>query len=107
MILLGSTSNSPLAPLVEYLPIGSDIGFHLIVARRVGGISRSAFEPVMQRLREMSTPALIMSGDPQEGKIIHNQMATLQPPGRGYLARRNQPSTLIQVAYAEPTHVSH
>jgi S-DNA-T family DNA segregation ATPase FtsK/SpoIIIE len=70
-------------------------------------MSRSAFEPVLQRLREMSTPALIMSGDPQEGKIMHNQAAALLPPGRGHLVRRNQPSTLIQVVYTEPAHVSH
>jgi DNA segregation ATPase FtsK/SpoIIIE, S-DNA-T family len=103
---LGTTSSGPLSPLVEYLPIGSDIGFHIVVARRVSGMSRSAFEPLIQRLREMSTPALIMSGDPQEGKIMHNQAAVLQPPGRGYLARRNQPSTLIQVVYTEPAHIS-
>ena len=104
---LGTTSSGPLSPLVEYLPIGSDIGFHIVVARRVGGMSRSAFEPVLQRLREMSTPALIMSGDPQEGKIMHNQTAALLPPGRGHLVQRNQPSTLIQVVYTEPAQVSH
>jgi S-DNA-T family DNA segregation ATPase FtsK/SpoIIIE len=104
---LGTTSSGPLSPLIEYLTIGSDIGFHIVVARRVGGMSRSAFEPLMQRLREMSTPALIMSGDPQEGKIMHNQAAALLPPGRGYLVRRNQPSTLIQVVYTEPAQLSH
>jgi S-DNA-T family DNA segregation ATPase FtsK/SpoIIIE len=104
---LGTTSNSPLSPLVEYLPIGGDIGFHIVVARRVSGMSRSAYEPLLQRLREMSTPALIMSGDPMEGKILHNQAAALLPPGRGYLVRRNQPSTLIQVVYTEPAQVSH
>jgi S-DNA-T family DNA segregation ATPase FtsK/SpoIIIE len=103
---LGSTNTSPLSPLVEYLPIGSDIGFHVVMARRVSGMSRSAFEPLLQRLREMSTPALIMSGDPQEGRILHGQAATLQPPGRGYLVRRNHPSTLVQVAFTEPAHAA-
>jgi S-DNA-T family DNA segregation ATPase FtsK/SpoIIIE len=99
---LGATNNSPISPLIEYLPIGSDIGFHVVMARRVSGISRSAFEPLLQRLREMSTPAIIMSGDPQEGRIMHNQAVVLQPPGRGFLVRRNQPSTLVQVAFTEP-----
>jgi S-DNA-T family DNA segregation ATPase FtsK/SpoIIIE len=103
---LGSSGNSPLSPLIEYLPIGSDIGFHVVIARRVSGMSRSSFEPVLQRLREMGTSALIMSGDPQEGKIIHNQAAALMPPGRGYLVRRNQPSTLVQVAYAGPAYTT-
>ena len=101
---LGAANTSPLSPLVEYLPRGSDIGFHVVMARRVSGMSRSAFEPLLQRLREMSTPAIIMSGDPQEGRILHGQTATLQPPGRGYLVRRNHPSTLVQLAYAEPAY---
>jgi S-DNA-T family DNA segregation ATPase FtsK/SpoIIIE len=104
---LGANSNTPLGPLVEYLPIGSDIGFHVIIARRVSGMSRSSFEPMLQRLREMSTPALIMSGDSQEGRILHNQAAALMPPGRGYLVQRNQPSTLVQLAYIEPAYASH
>jgi len=43
-----------------------------------------------------------MSGDPQEGKLLHNQAAALLPPGRGYLVQRNHPPTLVQVAYTEP-----
>ncbi len=95
-------SGSPLNPLVELLLSGRDIGFHLVVTRRVGGAGRAMFEPVIQRLREMSSAALIMSGDPTEGKLLHNQAATLLPPGRGYLVQRNQPPTLVQVAYTEP-----
>jgi S-DNA-T family DNA segregation ATPase FtsK/SpoIIIE len=101
---LGKNSSTPLSPLVDFLSIGSDIGFHIIVARRVGGMGRSSFEPVLQRLREMSIPALIMSGDPQEGKLIHNQAAALQPPGRGILVRRGHPSTLVQTVYTEPAY---
>ena len=99
---LGATNNSPLSPLIEYLPIGSDIGFHIVMARRVSGMSRSSFEPLLQRLREMNTPALIMSGDPQEGRILHNQAAALLPAGRGSLVRRGHPSTLVQTVYTEP-----
>ncbi len=95
-------TGSPLNPLVELLLSGRDIGFHLVVTRRVGGAGRALFEPVIQRLREMGSSALIMSGDPQEGKLLHNQAATLLPPGRGYLVQRNHPPTLVQVAYTEP-----
>jgi S-DNA-T family DNA segregation ATPase FtsK/SpoIIIE len=34
---LGTNSNTPLGPLVEYMPIGSDIGFHVIVPEAVFG----------------------------------------------------------------------
>jgi S-DNA-T family DNA segregation ATPase FtsK/SpoIIIE len=103
---LGATNNSPLSPLIEYLPIGSDIGFHIVMARRVSGMSRSSFEPLLQRLREMSTPALIMSGDPQEGRILHNQAAALLPAGRGFLVRRGHPSTLVQTVFTEPAYTA-
>jgi DNA segregation ATPase FtsK/SpoIIIE, S-DNA-T family len=103
---LGTTSSGPLSPLIEYLPIGSDIGFHIVMARRVSGMSRSSFEPLLQRLREMNTPALIMSGDPQEGRILHNQAAALLPAGRGFLVRRGHPSTLVQTVYTEPAYTA-
>jgi S-DNA-T family DNA segregation ATPase FtsK/SpoIIIE len=101
---VGSPTNTPLSPLVDYLLAGRDIGFHIILARRVGGMGRASFEPVIQRLREMGSSALIMSGDSQEGRIIHGQAASMQPPGRGYLVQPKQPATLVQVAYSEPAY---
>jgi DNA segregation ATPase FtsK/SpoIIIE, S-DNA-T family len=99
-----SGSNTPLNPLVDHIFAGRDIGFHIVLARRVGGMGRSSFEPMIQRLREMGTSAIIMSGDPQEGRLLHNQTAMLQPPGRGYLVQRNRPSTLVQIAFTEPAY---
>jgi S-DNA-T family DNA segregation ATPase FtsK/SpoIIIE len=92
---------NPLAPLTDYLLPGRDIGFHLVIARRVGGASRSAFEPVLQRLHEMGTPGLILSGDPQEGPLIGNQRASALPPGRGYWVRRNHKTVQMQIFLAE------
>jgi S-DNA-T family DNA segregation ATPase FtsK/SpoIIIE len=102
---LSTGTSTPLNPLVDYLTAGRDIGFHVVLARRVGGIGRSSFEPMLQRLREMGTSAIIMSGDSQEGRLIHNQAATLQPPGRGYFVQRNHPSALVQIAFAEPEYI--
>ncbi|HEU5227530.1 MAG TPA: type VII secretion protein EccCb, partial [Ktedonobacteraceae bacterium] len=99
-------TGSPLNPLVEYLLSGRDIGLHLVLVRRVGGVGRAAFEPVFQRLREMGSSAIILSGDPQEGKILHGQAASMLPPGRGYLVQRNHPPTLVQIALTEPAFAS-
>ncbi len=99
-------TGSPLNPLVEYLLSGRDIGFHVVLVRRVGGVGRASFEPVFQRLREMGSSAIILSGDPQEGKILHGQAASMLPPGRGYLVQRNHPPTLVQIAQTEPAFVS-
>ncbi|MEO7001610.1 MAG: type VII secretion protein EccCa [Ktedonobacterales bacterium] len=95
---LVTPSGNPLAPLVESLLQARDIGFHLVLARQVGGASRASFEPVFQRLREMGSPGLIMNGDPQEGALLGTQKPASLPPGRGYLVRRNHRNTLIQTA---------
>ncbi len=87
-----------LTPLAEHLLSGADTGFHLVLTRRVGGTSRSAFDPVLQRLREMGTPGLILSGDPAEGPLIGREKASVMRPGRGYLVRRNHETVLMQVA---------
>jgi S-DNA-T family DNA segregation ATPase FtsK/SpoIIIE len=89
-------SGNPLAPLVDNLLAARDVGFHLVLARQVGGASRSAFEPVFQRLKEMGSPGLIMSGDPQEGQLLGTQKPAPLPPGRGFLVRRNQRTALVQ-----------
>lgn len=97
---MGAAAN-PLAPLLEYILQGRDIGLHLLLARRVGGASRSAFEPLLQRLREMGTPGLILNGDAQEGPLILHQRAGSLPVGRGYLVRRNHKTLQVQTFLME------
>lgn len=36
---------APFAPLLEFLPAGPDLGFHLLLARHAGGAGRALFEP--------------------------------------------------------------
>jgi S-DNA-T family DNA segregation ATPase FtsK/SpoIIIE len=99
--LVAGASGNPLGPLVDLVPRGLDLGLHLVIARRVGGLARSSFEPVLQRLRETATPTLIMDGDPSEGPIVGSVKAAHQPQGRGLLVDRSR-ATLIQVANFEP-----
>lgn len=99
--LVAGTSGNPIGPLVDLIARGSDLGFHLVLARRVAGMARSSFEPVLQRVRESGTPVLIMDGDPAEGPIVGAIKATRRPAGRGLLVDRSR-STLIQIALFEP-----
>ncbi|HEX9414586.1 MAG TPA: type VII secretion protein EccCb [Ktedonobacterales bacterium] len=99
---LTTQSSNPFAPLVDLIQQGRDVGFHVVLARKAAGTSRTAFEAVFQRLKESGSPGLIMSGDPQEGALLGAQRAGALPPGRGYLVRRNQRTTLIQTAYVAP-----
>jgi S-DNA-T family DNA segregation ATPase FtsK/SpoIIIE len=94
--LVPGAAENPLLPLVDLLAHGRDVGFHLVLARRVGGVSRSAFEAFYQRVTELRAPGLILSGDPDEGPLIGGRRAMPLPPGRGWLVRRDRRTSLIQ-----------
>jgi S-DNA-T family DNA segregation ATPase FtsK/SpoIIIE len=96
--LVAVPTGNPLAPLLDLLAQGRDIGLHLLVARRVSGASRAFFEPVLQRLKELGTPGVILSGDRQEGALLGAHRASEQPPGRALLVRAKGEPTLLQVA---------
>jgi ESX secretion system protein EccC len=90
---------SPLASLADLLPQARDIGMHLILARSGGGAGRAMFEPVIQRMREMGSPGLIMSGSKDEGQLFGGVRPSQQPQGRGYFVERRGGSRLVQAAY--------
>jgi S-DNA-T family DNA segregation ATPase FtsK/SpoIIIE len=100
--LVASAVANPLAGVAEVLAQARDVGFHLVVARRVGGLARNAFEPLLQRLRELGPPALVMSGDPDEGLLLGGRKAEPLPPGRGQLVRRRS-AVLVQTVLAAPS----
>jgi S-DNA-T family DNA segregation ATPase FtsK/SpoIIIE len=100
LVMAGPTN--PLTPLLEYLPQARDVGLHLILTRRAGGASRALYEPIIQRLRELSAPGLVMSGPPDEGPLIGAVRPALLPPGRGRLLTRREGVRLIQLAHLAP-----
>jgi S-DNA-T family DNA segregation ATPase FtsK/SpoIIIE len=100
-LVAGSTGN-PLAPLIDYLAQARDIGLHVILARRSGGAGRAMFDPVIQRLREIGTPGLVLSGDREEGALLGSVRPSVQPPGRGHLVGRRGDAQLVQLALLSP-----
>ena len=100
--LVVSGPANPLTPLLEHLPQARDIGLHLVITRRAGGAGRSLFEPVIQRLRELSSPGLVMSGPSDESALIGPVKPTPLPPGRGRLVTRREGVRLIQLAHHPP-----
>ncbi len=100
MVVQGS--NNPLMPLLEYLPQARDIGLHLVVTRRTGGVSRALFDPVLGGMKNMSVDALIMSGPRDEGKIIGDVRPSKLPPGRGVLVSRTRGTEMVQIAHLAP-----
>ncbi|GAB2582308.1 type VII secretion protein EccC [Paractinoplanes abujensis] len=100
LVVAGPTN--PLTPLLEYLPQARDVGLHLILTRRAGGAGRSLYEPIIQRLRELSAPGLVMSGPADEGALVGPVRPTPMPPGRGRLVTRREGVRLIQLAHLAP-----
>ena len=93
---------NPLLPLLDHLAHARDTGLHLVLARRSGGAGRALYEPVIQRLRELSTTGLVMSGDREEGALVGTVRPGPLPPGRGWLVTRRDGVQLVQLAYLAP-----
>jgi S-DNA-T family DNA segregation ATPase FtsK/SpoIIIE len=100
--LVAAVGRNPLLPLLEFLPQARDLGLHLVIARGSGGAGRALFEPVLQRVRELGSPGLMMSGSKDEGVLIGDVKPTAQPAGRGTLVSRRHGTGLIQVAWTKP-----
>nr|MDT0662632.1 type VII secretion protein EccCa [Micromonospora sp. DSM 115978] len=96
--LVATGPANPLRPLEDYLPQGRDVGLHLVLARRSGGAARALYDPLVQRLRELSAPGLVMSGSPEEGALVGNVRPGPLPPGRGRLVTRREGVRLVQLA---------
>ena len=97
--LFGGGIDGPLAPLLDLLPLGVDIGLHLVVARSSSGGARAMMDPVIRRIWELATPALLLSCPRAEGPFLGDVKPKLLPPGRAqFLTRRGTPG-LVQTGY--------
>ncbi|MGS2808693.1 type VII secretion protein EccCa [Nocardia sp. MW-W600-9] len=96
MVVTGS--GNPFAPLLEYLPQARDIGLHLVVTRRIGGISRALYDPVLGAMKNLSVQTLVMSGSRDEGKVVGEVRPSKMPPGRGTLVSRSQGIEMVHIA---------
>ena len=66
--LVATPAGNPLPSVLEYLPHATDLGLHLVVARRSGGAARALFEPLLAGLRDLGCMGLMMSGSPDEAR---------------------------------------
>ncbi len=96
-------SGNPLNELEGFLQSGREIGFHIVLARRLTDFARSNYDPIFRGIKTMECPGLLMRGDPAEGRQALHKMTVSDklPNGRGYLVRRGYPPTLVQVAKSE------
>jgi S-DNA-T family DNA segregation ATPase FtsK/SpoIIIE len=100
--LVATTAGNPLAPIIEFLPYAADLGLHLVIARRSGGIERAMFEPLLASLRDLGCMSLMMSGCPPERASFGSIEPVRLAPGRGVLTTRAGGDELVQVAWSPP-----
>lgn len=100
--LVVSAAGNGLAPIVEFLPYAADLGLHMVIARRSGGLERAMFEPMLARLRDLGCASLMMSGCPTQGASLASTAPLRLPPGRGVLATRAGEEEVVQVAWSPP-----
>jgi S-DNA-T family DNA segregation ATPase FtsK/SpoIIIE len=100
--LVVTQHSSPLLALQPLLAQAGDTGLHVLVARRSGGAARAQYEPLLQSMRDLGAPGLLLSGSPDEGALVGNQRPGPAPPGRGRLVTRHRGVEVLQTAWTEP-----
>ena len=100
--LVATQSGNPLQPFSEFLAQAKDVGLHMVVARRTGGASRSTYDPVIGKLKEIASPGFIGSGSKDEGVLWGTVKPSAQPPGRGTIISRKLGQQRMQVAWIQP-----
>ena len=99
--LLTAGLGSPLEPLLPLLAQGAHIGLHLVMARSTSSAMRAMSDPVIRRLWELGSPALVYSYPKEEGKFIGEAVPRKLVPGRAQLVTRRGVK-LVQTAYVDP-----
>lgn len=103
--LVATGQNSPAQPLQPLMAQARDVGLHMVVARRSGGASRAMYEPVIQSMRDLAMPGIVLSGSPDEGFLIGKVRPQKAPPGRGRLVTRDGGVDVVQLGYAAPVEL--
>ncbi|WP_235840348.1 type VII secretion protein EccCa [Corynebacterium yudongzhengii] len=84
---LDLVADNDIHALLELIPHARDIGLHLVIARRSGGIGRALFSGLLAAVRKEQHAAIVLSADRDDGTLF-GVNPTTQPPGRGtYVAR--------------------
>jgi S-DNA-T family DNA segregation ATPase FtsK/SpoIIIE len=102
--LVATSAGNPLAPLAPLLAQASDLGLHLIVARRTGGASRGSYsDPIIVGMTDAGATGMLLSGNPEEGALIGKVKPVPAPPGRVQVVSRDRGLFAAQIAFAPPS----
>jgi S-DNA-T family DNA segregation ATPase FtsK/SpoIIIE len=96
--LVVTPMGNPLLPLLDVLAQSRDVGLHLLLARGSGGAGRALYEPFLQRVKELGSGGVVLSGSPDEGPLLGDVTPRKFPAGRGMLYSRRRGTRLVQIA---------
>ncbi|RVU22482.1 type VII secretion protein EccCa [Streptomyces antnestii] len=102
--LVSTSSGNPLSGLTELLPFARDVGVRFIIARSSAGGGRAAYEPFIQRMKELGAQGLVLAGDPGEGELLGGVRPRPMPAGRGVFVSRKRGKPLVQTGLMPSDH---
>ncbi|MFE7010242.1 type VII secretion protein EccCa [Streptomyces sp. NPDC057651] len=103
--LVSTSSGNPLSGLTELLPFARDVGVRFIIARSSAGGGRAAYEPFIQRMKELGAQGLVLAGDPGEGELLGGVRPRPMPAGRGVFVSRKRGKPLVQTGWMGEEHM--
>jgi S-DNA-T family DNA segregation ATPase FtsK/SpoIIIE len=92
--------HSPLEPLVEYLPLGYELGAHLVVACSSADAGDAMADPLLRGLHDAGAGTVLLSCPAEEGDVLDGLEPRDLPPGRARY-RAGGETILIQTALTE------
>ena len=75
----------------------SDIGLHVICARKFGGVSRALYGGFLGALKDLLPDVLLLDGTREEGALF-GVRPSAQPPGRATLVQAGDVVGTVQLA---------
>jgi len=102
--LVVTSQGNPLLPLAPLLAQATDIGLHVVIVRHSGGAARAMFDPILQRLNDLGTTAILLSGSPDEGQILRRVKPKQSIPGRAQVISRDRGLFTTHLAWSPPKH---
>ncbi|WP_224766250.1 type VII secretion protein EccCa [Nocardioides campestrisoli] len=100
--LVATSQSSPAQVLQPLMAQARDVGLHVVVARRAGGASRALYDPIIQSMRDLAMPGIMLSGPRDEGVLIGNVRPQQAEPGRARLVTRDRGTEVVQLAWTDP-----
>jgi len=98
--LVATMMSNPVKYYADLISQAQDVGLHFIVARAAGGMGRALFsDPLFGRMKDQLNPALVMSGNKDEGPLFGDVKPQPLPVGRGTWVTRSG-KVLVQTAHA-------